>query len=146
MTNKPTPLAPVALLDANLVIAFLDRTHLHNRAAEMWFESWPLRIATCPISQGGFVRHFFRTAPNPNVTDAQAILSTLTSHPRHTFLPDDIPYHAIPTTGIIGHRQITDAYLVALAKHHHATLATFDRALAALYPETVTFVTAPASK
>jgi len=29
-------------------------------------------------------------------------------------------------TGVIGHRQVTDAYLAALARHHRGQLATFD--------------------
>ncbi len=35
--------------------------------------------------------------------------------------------------GAIGHRQVTDAYLVALARHHHGRLATLDKGLAALH-------------
>jgi predicted nucleic acid-binding protein len=31
---------------------------------------------------------------------------------------------------MIGANQITDHYLVALARHHHLTLVTFDEALA----------------
>ena len=34
--------------------------------------------------------------------------------------------------GVIGHRQVTDAYLVALARHHHGRLATLDKGLATL--------------
>lgn len=39
--------------------------------------------------------------------------------------------------GVIGHRQVTDAYLVALARHHGGRLATLDRGLAALHGEDV---------
>lgn len=38
-------------------------------------------------------------------------------------------------TGVVGHRQVTDAYLAALVRHRGAQLATFDRALAALHPD-----------
>lgn len=34
---------------------------------------------------------------------------------------------------MIGHRQVTDAYLVALARSHRAMVATFDNGLAALH-------------
>lgn len=39
--------------------------------------------------------------------------------------------------GVIGHRQVTDAYLVALARGHRSRLATFDRGLAALHGDEV---------
>jgi uncharacterized protein len=34
-----------------------------------------------------------------------------------------------------GHRQITDAYLLALAIHHKGKLVTFDRRMLAIAPE-----------
>ncbi len=39
--------------------------------------------------------------------------------------------------GVIGHRQVTDAYLVALARHHGGRVATLDKGLAALQGEHV---------
>ena len=35
----------------------------------------------------------------------------------------------------IGHRQVADAYLVALARKHHGHVATLDRGLAALHAD-----------
>jgi uncharacterized protein len=58
----------------------------------------------------------------------------------HAFWPDAIPYERAHLGGIIGHRQVTDAYLVALARHHGARLATLDRGLAALHGEHVHLV------
>jgi predicted nucleic acid-binding protein len=37
--------------------------------------------------------------------------------------------------GVIGHRQVTDAYLAQLARQHNARLATFDAGLAALHSD-----------
>jgi predicted nucleic acid-binding protein len=37
--------------------------------------------------------------------------------------------------GVIGHRQVTDAYLAQLARANHGRLATFDRGLAALHTD-----------
>ena len=45
--------------------------------------------------------------------------------------PDDASYLDLPTRGINGHRQVTDAYLALLAAKHGGVLATMDRALAA---------------
>jgi hypothetical protein len=39
----------------------------------------------------------------------------------------------MPTTGIAGRRQVTDAYLALLARKHGGLLATMDRALAAVH-------------
>ena len=35
----------------------------------------------------------------------------------------------------MGHRQVTDAYLAALARHHRGKLASFDRGLVALHTD-----------
>jgi uncharacterized protein len=40
----------------------------------------------------------------------------------------------------MGHKQVTDAYLVALTKSKNARLASFNRGLAALNPESVFLV------
>jgi hypothetical protein len=44
---------------------------------------------------------------------------------------------------VIGHKQVTDAYLVALAKCRNARLINFDRGLAALPPDVVSLVPVP---
>ena len=69
--------------------------------------------------------------------DAVAALEAIRSQPWHRFWPDAIPYGADLLAGVIGHRQVTDAYLVALARHHGGRLATLDRGLAALHGEDV---------
>ncbi|HYY17465.1 MAG TPA: VapC toxin family PIN domain ribonuclease, partial [Streptosporangiaceae bacterium] len=63
----------------------------------------------------------------------QAILAGTTAHRQHEFWPDDLPYTEVPVQGIIGHRQVTDAYLAQLARARGARLATFDQALAKLH-------------
>ena len=50
----------------------------------------------------------------------------------HHFWPDDLDYSELPENGIRGHKQVTDAYLTALAGAHSGALATMDEALAAL--------------
>jgi hypothetical protein len=50
-------------------------------------------------------------------------------------VPDNASYHDIPVAGIIGHRQVTEAYLAHLARSYSARLATFDQALAKLHPD-----------
>jgi hypothetical protein len=66
---------------------------------------------------------------------ARSVLQEITASPRHEFWPDNASYHDIPVGGIIGHRQVTDAYLAHLARSYSARLATFDQALAKLHPD-----------
>ena len=78
--------------------------------------------------------------PGHEDTGAPEMVVAITAHPRHLFWADDQPYSAISWKGVIGHRQVTDAYLVALARHRGGALATFDRGLAALHPATVRLI------
>lgn len=63
------------------------------------------------------------------------MLVRLTSHSRHAFWHDDLGYTKISWAGVLGHRQVTDSYLAALARHRNGRLATFDRGLAALHAD-----------
>jgi predicted nucleic acid-binding protein len=62
------------------------------------------------------------------------------AHPRHEFWPDDVPYTDVPVPGIVGHRQVTDAYLAQLARAHRSRLATFDQAIAKLHHDVADLV------
>jgi len=57
------------------------------------------------------------------------MLDQFTSMPAHQFWADDLPLRAaIPATqSLVGHQQITDAYLIALAESKGGVLATLDR-------------------
>ena len=65
--------------------------------------------------------------------DAIAVLDTVRANDWHVFWPDAMPYAAEHLRGVVGHRQVTDAYLVALAKRHRSRVATLDRGLVALH-------------
>jgi uncharacterized protein len=59
-------------------------------------------------------------------------LANLRRHPGHEFWPDDLSFFdtaAVDTARIFSPRQVTDIYLLALAKTHGGRLATFDRRL-----------------
>jgi uncharacterized protein len=51
-----------------------------------------------------------------------------------------VAYTDIPTAGIVGHRQVTDAYLAQLARSREARLATFDNAMAKLHHDVAELV------
>ncbi|GAA2184417.1 hypothetical protein GCM10009785_32230 [Brooklawnia cerclae] len=64
-----------------------------------------------------------------------ALLASFHQHPRCRFWPDSVSYSHIDLDRVRAHRQVTDAYLVGLAAHHDAKVATFDADLAAEHPE-----------
>jgi predicted nucleic acid-binding protein len=114
-------------------VALTDAAHVHYEAAVVCFAGSSQPFATCPITQGTLLRMLLRLGGAPDITAALAILGAMTSHARHRFWPDDIGYGAVITRGLQGHRQVTDAYLAALARHHQGRLVTFDHSLAALH-------------
>ena len=122
----------VFLLDANVLIALATADHsLHTRAMK-WFHNGP-RFATCPLTEGALVRFHMRWGVDPSVHTAKSILRQIDLHLRHEFWPDDASYVELPEKGVIGHRQVTGAYLVLLAQKHGGLLATMDDGLAAIH-------------
>src|SRR6266496_2896554 len=108
--------------------------HISHRSALQWFATNSQRgWVTCPVTEAAFVRvlsnpSFSRDALTPR--QALALLQANTAHPRHQFWPDDLPLtdalnHSVKN--IVGHQQITDAYLLAVAGRHRGALATFDK-------------------
>lgn len=126
------------LLDANVLIALVIDDHVYHEPAEAWFSAVAGRFATCPVTQGSLMRLLIREGQTAEA--ASSVLRALAGNPRHEFWPDDLAYTDVPTTGIIGHRQVTDAYLAALARHRGARLATFDQALAKLHADVADLV------
>jgi len=124
---------PTTLLDANVLIALVVDDHVHHAHAEAWLVASTTGFATCPITQGSLMRLLIREGQTAE--SARAMLKEVSSSPRHEFWSDSASYSDIPVTGIIGHRQVTDAYLAHLARSYSARLATFDQALAKLHPD-----------
>lgn len=127
------------LLDTNLLIALLWPSHERHGLALKWFTRHRGRgWATCPITQAGFVRivsnpAFSRDAVQPR--EAIHVLAANTAAKDHTFWPDDLPFaDAVAFTGVrlLGHQQVTDAYLLGLAVRRGGILATLDQRIAAL--------------
>jgi len=87
------------------------------------------------VTESGFVR----VSSNPkvlasaiSVEQARAVLRTLRRHEGHRFLCDDVSLADPEIPPLIGHRQVTDAHLLTLARRHDTRLVTFDTAAAAL--------------
>jgi len=131
-----------ALLDANVLIALLWPAHEQHHRALAWFAGGRRRRwATCPLTQLACARIVSNPAFSPDaLTPANAVLLLARNlrHPRHVFWPDDLPLHAgVADTAehLQGHRQLVDAYLLALAVEHGGVLATFDSGLEAASAE-----------
>ena len=122
----------VYLLDSNVLIALATPEHSQNQRAAAWYRKGH-RFATCPITQGALVRFHLRAGVDATAESAKLLLESISSLPRYQFWPDDASYLDMPITGIIGHRQVTDAYLALLARKHGGSLATLDRALSAVH-------------
>lgn len=129
------------LADSNLLIALTVVEHIHHEVAVDWFADASPDLATCPITEGTLLRFLVREGKTAN--DAVAILDAFRAQPWHDFWADAIPYRNEVLGGVIGHRQVTDAYLVALARHNEGRLATLDQGLAALHGDAVELISPP---
>jgi hypothetical protein len=128
-----------ALLDLNVLTALLWPAHEHHDVAHEWFDRrGRQRWATCSLTQLGFVRlvsnpAFSRDALTPAA--AMTLLSQNIVHPLHEFWPEKLD---VPRTleglesRLQGYRQLTDAYLLAVANGRKGVLATFDRGVRTL--------------
>lgn len=128
------------LADGNLLVALVVIDHVHHTSALSWFEREEPDLATCPITEGTLVRFLLREGKR--ASEASGALEAIRAQRWHSFWPDAIPYERSHLAGVIGHRQVTDAYLVALAAHNGSRLATLDRGLAALHGEHVHLIEA----
>lgn len=122
------------LLDANVLIALTMREHVHFARASRWF-SGVESAALCPVSEGALMRFAVRIGvPAASVT---GLIAALHEDARIEFWADDVSYKDVEARHVIGHRQVTDTYLAALARRHGGLLATMDAGLHATLPDAV---------
>ena len=121
------------LLDANALIALGWPPHEHHEKMSRWFKShasggW----ATTGFTQAAFVRVIAQPAFSGHplgIADIAELLLRNTAHPKHKYLPLDFGFDQVVgwcTGGLLGHRQITDAWLLATAIRHKVKLLSFD--------------------
>jgi uncharacterized protein len=124
------------LLDVNALVALAWDSHVHHARMHRWFiDNGRRGWATCPITESGFVR----VSSNPKVLPsaiavdaALAVLSSLRSVAGHQFLSDDVSLTDSDVPAVTGHRQVTDAHLLTLARRRGVCLLTFDAAILTL--------------
>lgn len=132
----------VGLLDVNVLIALLWPSHEAHRQVQDWFGAHSATgWATCPLTQAGFVRIVSNPAFSPDAlapAQAVSILAANLKHRSHQFWEDDVSL-ADAVAGfrprLVGHRQVTDAYLLGLALGRNGCLVTLDRRVATLLPD-----------
>ena len=135
---KASDAAPAArtLLDVNVLVALLDDAHVFSRRANEWLDAAPRRIATCPIVENGVIR--IMSAPAYSATHRASPeqvadgLKALAEGLDHAFWADEVSLldeSLVDFSRLHGHRQITDAYLLALAVRRGGALASFDAAV-----------------
>jgi toxin-antitoxin system PIN domain toxin len=127
------------LLDANALIALGWPTHEHHARMLAWFgrharNGW----ATSALTQAAFLRIVSQPAfsgRSIGIDEVAELLLRNLAHPRHRFLPLDFGIEQVLghcTGGLVGHRQVTDAYLLSLAIRNRVRLVTFDAGVAHL--------------
>jgi uncharacterized protein len=124
-----------ALLDVNVLIALLDGGHVHHKAAMTWLHAnighgW----ASCPLTQNGCVRIMSQPAyPNTQAPASVAQRLREATHDNvHMFWADDVSLldaALFDWRELFNSRQLTDAYLLALAIKHKGKFVTFDHAV-----------------
>lgn len=124
-----------ALLDVNVLIALLDSDHVDHERVRQWVgaeivHGW----ASCAITQNGFVRIISQPRYPSPVSPAHAIsrLARAAATEHHEYWPCSVSLlddELIDHSQLHGHRQVTDAYLLALATANGGRFATLDQSI-----------------
>jgi len=136
----------LGLLDVNALVALAWDSHVHHAATRNWFAAngaggW----ATCSVTESGFVRVSSNQTVLPSaigVEEARRVLALLRSAGRHRFLVDDVSMTDDDVPALVGHRQVTDAHLLTIARRHGLRVITFDGGVRALGGPDVELLTA----
>ena len=125
-----------ALLDVNLLVALFDPDHVHHELAHDWFadhhaSGW----ATCAVTENGFVRVLANPRYGALVCRPAELVQRLRlfcANGQHVFWADSVSLQdkkIFNPSFIRGHRQVSDVYLLGLAKKMGGCLVTFDRSI-----------------
>ena len=123
------------LLDGNLLVALTIDSHEFHDRAQRWFDSQSGPFATCAITEGTLLRIHMTVAKDSSAAAAWSVLEAIHAMPDHVFWNDGFSYRELSVAGLVGPKQVTDAWLAELARRHGAQLATLDTALASLHAD-----------
>jgi predicted nucleic acid-binding protein len=118
------------LLDVNLLVALGHTLHAHHARAENWLSRvrpHAEALATCAITELGFVRVSVQSGLQPDVSAALVALAKLkTSSPVPIQLwPDDLGAARLPKY-VRKPAELTDGHLLELARAQGAQFVTLD--------------------
>ena len=129
----------VALLDVNFLVALFDADHVHHEIAHDWFaDNRAAGWATCPLTENGLVRVLTNPRYGSTISALPAILERLQKFRAsgdHHFWSDGVSLTdtSLFKSGLIrGYRQLSDVYLLGLARKNGGCLVTFDRSISTL--------------
>ena len=125
-----------ALLDINVLVALFDPDHVHHDIAHDWFaDHRAAGWASCPITQNGLIRVLSNPRYGSPVSGLRAVREAVrrfVSSKEHEFWPDDVSLGdnaRFDVSAMVGHRQLTDVYLLGLAMKWKGHLVTLDRSI-----------------
>jgi uncharacterized protein len=125
----------VYLLDVNALVALGFAPHQFHHRMAAWLGSRDVALATCAITELGFVR-ILAQAPAYGLTfvEARGLLNRLkrSRNFQFTFFSDDEDISRLPEW-VKTPRHLTDGHLSSLAKAHGAVLATLDERIPESY-------------
>ncbi len=125
------------LLDVNAWVALLDEAHVHHAQALAFAQRRRVRIATCALVENGVIRvlnlpGYGKSGPAGFETVSNK-LQQICADLDHEFWPDNVSLRdsgLVNWSRVLGHNQITDVYLLALAFAHQGCLVTLDHRVA----------------
>ena len=123
-----------ALPDVNFLVALFDARHVNHEAAHRWFgAAGATDWATCSITENGCARVLSNPAyPTVSTTPVEVLhrLARFCDSGGHRLWADDAPLRELldddAKARLLGHRQLTDVHLAALASRRGGRLVTFD--------------------
>lgn len=126
------------LADGNVLIALTLSDHVHHDRVIEWFVRTEPALATCPITEGTLLRFLVREGRT--TAEAIGVLDAIRGCDWHRFWPADLAVSSDDLAGVVGHRQVTDAYLAALARRHRGRVVTLDAAMATAHSDVTDLV------
>lgn len=125
------------LLDVNVWVALLDEAHVHHALALQLMQRPKVQIATCPLVENGVIRvlnlpGYSKLGP-AGFEAVRSKLQEICNDIDHAFWPDQVSLRTdglVNWSRVLGHNQVTDVYLLALAVANQGCLATLDHRVA----------------
>jgi predicted nucleic acid-binding protein len=111
------------LLDVNLLLAAAWQSHGRHRAVLAWLATVDT-VKICTVVELGFLRVSMSPGFRVPFTEALRVLGDTKLRGSMTGVPGDLEARSLPL--LKTHSEVTDAYLVQVARAHQLRVATLD--------------------